>query len=126
MSFRFRIGPFTFGSSGIRLSLWSRGSGISIPLTNRKKAKSFGKVKVGPLSYYATEKTKTQIPEKINDPKIQNIKKMHSQAYEPWTAESDANLISLFRQGKTVKELSVIFGRTAGAIRSRIDKLLLR
>lgn len=50
MSFRSRIGPFTFGSSGIRLSLWSGGSGVSVPLTG--EGRTFGKVKVGPVSKY--------------------------------------------------------------------------
>ncbi len=54
MRFRFRIGPFTFGRGGTRLSLWSGGSGgsgISIPLS-RKNGRSFGKIGVGPLSVY--------------------------------------------------------------------------
>jgi hypothetical protein len=50
MAFRFRIGPFTFGSSGIRLSLWSSGSGVSVPLSG--KGNTYGKVKVGPVSYH--------------------------------------------------------------------------
>ncbi len=55
---------------------------------------------------------------------IPELRKSHTQAYEPWTIEADKKLIYLYRQGKTVKELSVIFGRTQGAIRSRIKKLL--
>ena len=55
MGFRFRIGPFTFGRTGARLSLWNRGTGISVPLTGDKKS-TFGKVKVGPLSYHFNEK----------------------------------------------------------------------
>lgn len=50
MRFRFRIGPFTFGRSGTRLSLWSRGSGLSVPLTG--KGQTFGKIGIGPLSGY--------------------------------------------------------------------------
>ena len=51
MRFRFRIGPFTFGRSGTRLSIWSRGTGISVPLS-KKKGRTFGKVRVGPISGY--------------------------------------------------------------------------
>jgi hypothetical protein len=47
------------------------------------------------------------------------------QAYEPWTKEDDENLELLFCEGKTVKELSEIFGRGKGAILSRIKKLEL-
>ncbi len=51
MRFRFRIGPFTFGRGGTRLSLWSRGTGFSIPLSG-KKGRSFGKVGFGPFSWF--------------------------------------------------------------------------
>lgn len=50
MGFRFRLGPFTFGRSGVRLSLWGGGTGISIPLSG--KGRTFGKVGLGPLSWY--------------------------------------------------------------------------
>lgn len=49
MGFRFRLGPFTFGRTGIRLSLWRRGAGMSVPLTG--KGRTFGKVGVGPVNY---------------------------------------------------------------------------
>jgi hypothetical protein len=118
MGFRFRLGPFTFGTSGVRLSIWSRGTGVSIPLTNTNKAKSFGKVSFGNVGYYANEKPKNKRIERSENPQIQEIRKSHKQAYEPWTAEADEKLIILFRQGRTVTELSVMFGRTNGAIRS--------
>lgn len=50
MSFRFRLGPFTFGRTGTRLSLWFGGVGISTPLSG--KGRTFGKVSVGPVSCY--------------------------------------------------------------------------
>lgn len=125
MSIRFRLGPFTFGKSGTRLSLWRGGTGFSIPLFNRK-ARSFGKARLGIFSFYFNEKPKNQKREKSVIPFIQEIRKTHKQAYEPWSAEADEELVLLFRQGKTVKELSEVFGRTKGAIRSRINKLLLQ
>lgn len=51
MRFRFRIGPLTFGRGGTRLSLWSRGIGVSIPLSG-KKGRSFGKVGFGPFNWF--------------------------------------------------------------------------
>lgn len=51
MRFRFRLGPFTFGRSGARLSIWKGGTGVSVPLS-KKKGGTFGKVKVGPVSGY--------------------------------------------------------------------------
>ncbi|WP_321515889.1 GIY-YIG nuclease family protein [Marinifilum fragile] len=50
----------------------------------------------------------------------------HRMAYEPWTNIDDENLEILFCEGKTIKELSKIFERNDGAIRSRIKKLELR
>ena len=124
MRTRIRIGPFTFGRSGTRFSLWRGQTGFSIPLFNRK-ARSFGKIKLGIFSFYFRGKPKRQRPKKTLPPNIREIKKTHKQAYEPWTSEADKKLVMLFRQGKSVKELSEIFGRTKGAIRSRINKLLL-
>ncbi|MGN6437519.1 MAG: hypothetical protein ACTHMM_13345 [Agriterribacter sp.] len=50
----------------------------------------------------------------------------HTNAYEPWTPEADEKLELLFCKGKTIKELTEIFGRNDGAIRSRIKKLELK
>ncbi|MDR6845539.1 hypothetical protein [Flavobacterium granuli] len=122
---RFRIGPFTFGDGGTRLSLWSGGTGFSVPIFNRN-ATSFGKIKLGIFSFLFNSKSKSRSLKKSDYSKINIIKKTHTQAYEPWSSEADEKLILLFRQGKTVKDLSEIFGRTNGAIRSRINKLLLK
>lgn len=46
-------------------------------------------------------------------------------AYMPWTQEDDNKLERLFCEGKTTKELSGIFQRKQGAIRSRVKKLEL-
>ena len=50
MGFRLRVGPFTFGRGGTRLSLWLGGIGFSTPLAG--KGRTFGKVGIGPLSWY--------------------------------------------------------------------------
>lgn len=49
----------------------------------------------------------------------------HPNAYKPWIREDDDMLVQLFSQGKTLKELSDIFQRKPGAIRSRVKKLQL-
>ncbi len=46
-------------------------------------------------------------------------------AYMPWSAEADSELERLWCEGKSTKELSEIFGRKRGAIRSRVEKLEL-
>lgn len=124
MRTRIRIGPFTFGKSGMRLSMWRGGTGFSLPLFN-KRSRSFGKVKLGIFSFFFSSKPKKTVSKKSLPKNITAIKKKHKQAYEPWTAEADEKLVRLFKQGKTVKELSDIFSRTQGAIRARINKLLL-
>lgn len=69
MKLRFRLGPFTFGKGGARLSLWKWGAGVSIPLS-KKGGKSFGKVKVGPVSAYfngtSNKKNEIQDSQSIN------------------------------------------------------------
>lgn len=50
----------------------------------------------------------------------------HPNAYKPWQQEDDDKLELLFCEGKSVKELSDVFGRKRGAITSRIKKLELK
>ena len=57
---------------------------------------------------------------------ISEIRKTHKKAYEPWTKEADEKLELLFWEDKNIKEMSEIFGRDEGAIRSRIKKLELK
>lgn len=57
---------------------------------------------------------------------ISEIRKKHKKAYKPWTTELDEKLELLFCEGRKTKELSEIFGRNEGAIRSRIKKLELK
>lgn len=125
MRTRFRIGPFTFGKGGTRLSLWRGGTGMSIPLF-RRDARSYAKVKLGMFSFFFNDKQIEKRSIQTDSQIIEKIKKKHTQAYEPWTAEADEKLVILFRQGKSVKELSEFFGRTQGGIRARINKLLLQ
>lgn len=57
---------------------------------------------------------------------VNQIRKKYPNAYEPWTTEADKLLEINFCQGKSIDELSDIFGRNAGAIESRIQKLDLK
>jgi len=50
----------------------------------------------------------------------------YKKAYEPWTVNDDEKLEELYCLKKSVKELSVLFQRNDGAIRSRIKKLELK
>jgi isopropylmalate/homocitrate/citramalate synthase len=57
---------------------------------------------------------------------VKKIRETHQQAYLPWTTEDDNKLELLFCEGKKAKELAEIFGRSKGAINSRIKKLELK
>jgi hypothetical protein len=56
---------------------------------------------------------------------VENIREKNPKAYMPWTEEDDKRLELLYCEGKSITELSTIFGRNSGAIRSRIKKLEL-
>lgn len=57
---------------------------------------------------------------------VEEFRTRHADAYKPWTNDVDLELSELFINGTKIKELSAHFGRTSGAIRSRINKLNLR
>lgn len=54
---------------------------------------------------------------------IQEIRQKYPKAYEKWTEKEDVHLKNEFNQGKTINELTDIFQRKPGAIRSRLKKL---
>jgi ATP-dependent DNA helicase RecQ len=54
---------------------------------------------------------------------LQTIKQDHPRAYEKWTQEDDAELLSLHAAGTPVSELATHFRRQPSAIRSRLAKL---
>ena len=55
--------------------------------------------------------------------KIVRITELAGNAYLPWEKEADEYLISLYKEGKSIKELADIFVRQRGGIRSRLKKL---
>ena len=61
MSFRFRLGPFTFGRTGTRLSIWGRSGGFSTPLSGQ--GRSFGKVSAGPFRWFFRGSKPSRPPE---------------------------------------------------------------
>jgi len=48
----------------------------------------------------------------------------HANAYKPWSADDDCQLMILYHENRSIAELSSIFKRNKGAIRSRIKKLM--
>lgn len=91
MRFRFRIGPFTFGRGGTRLSLWSGGTGVSIPLS--KKGRTFGKISIGPVSGYfgdsSTKPIEKQSSQADVDKEQQNISSDEEAAIEAFSSDQE-------------------------------------
>jgi DNA helicase-4 len=56
---------------------------------------------------------------------IEKEREKHENAYFPWTEENDADLVALYKQGKSRVELCSYFGRNLGAIDARIRRLNL-
>jgi len=56
---------------------------------------------------------------------VDQIREKHKGAYQPWTAELDQELMAMFSEGISGNDLANHFGRTKGAIASRIKKLEL-
>ena len=73
MRLRFRIGPFTFGKSGPRLSLWKGGTGVSVPLTKKNKGGTFGKVSVGPIMAFLGSPFRISSATQSQETRIHNI-----------------------------------------------------
>lgn len=51
------------------------------------------------------------------------IRRKYPNAYQPWTAVADRQLMERFQNGQPLSELAESFGRGRGAIRSRLTKL---
>ncbi len=54
-----------------------------------------------------------------------SVRAEHKDAYRPWTEELDEELTIMYCEGVKIKEMAEHFGRTRGAIKSRIRKLEL-
>jgi len=56
---------------------------------------------------------------------VEEVRTKHKDAYKPWTPELDTELTTMFCEGVNPKDMAKHFGRTRGAITSRIKKLEL-
>ncbi len=56
---------------------------------------------------------------------VDEVRTRHKEAYKPWTQELDDELTVMYCEGINTIDLAKHFGRTKGAIRSRIKKLEL-
>lgn len=67
-----------------------------------------------------TDKTKTEKAYSVEE-----VRSKHKDGYKPWTPELDNELTVMYCEGVNVKDMAKHFGRTRGAITSRIKKLEL-
>lgn len=70
-------------------------------------------------------------PDKANkgggvEARYEEVRKTHKDAYKPWTAALDDELTIMYCEGLSVRDMMRHFGRTRGAIQSRIKKLELK
>ncbi len=56
---------------------------------------------------------------------VEEIRTKHQDAYKPWTTELDAELTRMYLEGINNRDMAKHFGRTKGAISSRVKKLAL-
>jgi len=54
---------------------------------------------------------------------VEEVRKEFKEAYQPWDRDADNELRQILGEGLNVVEMAEHFGRTSGAIRSRIKKL---
>jgi hypothetical protein len=52
------------------------------------------------------------------------VRSKNTDAYKPWTAALDKELLDMYQKGKDQKDMQKHFGRTRGAISLRLKKLL--
>ncbi len=70
-------------------------------------------------------KSKENEPENENKYAVDKIRTKYKEAYKPWTTELDDELTVMYCEGINGRDVAKHFGRTKGAIRSRIRKLEL-
>uniref|UniRef100_UPI004048EDBF UvrD-helicase domain-containing protein n=1 Tax=Flavobacterium sp. TaxID=239 RepID=UPI004048EDBF len=70
-------------------------------------------------------KTSKQVDESEKAYSVEEIRTKHKEAYRPWTTDLDEELTIMYCEGINTRDLAKHFGRTKGAITSRIKKLEL-
>jgi F-box protein, helicase, 18 len=76
----------------------------------------------------STEQVNAVILRKYPDKEAYSVDKTREKypdAYKPWTTELDDELTVMYCEGVTIRDMAKHFGRSKGAIRSRIKKLEL-
>jgi len=89
---------------------------------------SGGKIKKPARNAGGQSKKHTQNNSKKTDTgeekgKLEQIREKHQNAYRKWTPEEEKEVVSQFKEGKSIKNISIFSGRQVGGIRARLIKL---
>lgn len=55
---------------------------------------------------------------------VDKVRETHGEAYAPWSDEQDRELLKMYEAGDSAEEIAAQFGRTKGAIQSRLKRLM--
>ena len=92
---------------------------------SQHKRNMYGERFIAIIKEYVITSGKTTLENKNTEISyIEKQKKLHANAYMPWTEEDDSQLKQLYSEGKRIEELAEIFARNKGAIESRLKKIL--
>jgi len=93
-----------------------------------KVARKEEKREIGPLQQQFSPSLRINNKDKQKEKAylVEETRKNHKDAYTPWTTELDDEITVMYCEGVSVKDMAVHFGRTDGAIRSRIKRLELK
>ena len=61
---------------------------------------------------------------KLNPFSSESSKPQYANGYKSWEDADDEKLLSLFQEGKSMKEIGTILGRSRGAVKSRFVKIM--
>jgi hypothetical protein len=68
-------------------------------------------------------KPKLKLNKAVKQYTYDEVREKNKKAYKPWTMELDNELTNMFYDGRNIKKIAEHFGRSIGAIESRIRKL---
>ena len=54
---------------------------------------------------------------------LEEVRKKHPRAFEKWHESETNNLISYYKSGKSIAEISIILQRTYGSIKAQLEKV---
>ncbi len=89
-------------------------------LSEEEKRKSVAQTK--PITTIQQLKKKAFAAKK--DEAYEQIRRNYKEAYNVWTVEQDEELMRMFDEGANLQDAATHFGRTKGAIRSRLKRLM--